>query len=121
MKIAPSIQDPIDNSVVQWDSPDHKDHKMFKENGFRNFKGRVKIDNVIFKYIVRVGKANFGEVFYDINLEVDQYLPHDKNASGINKRSTSTDNISQPDPKVNECFSVAEIRNTKKRIQRFQF
>lgn len=49
-----------------------------------------------------VGKANFGDVFYDINLEVDQYLPHtDKDASDIN-RSTSDDSIPDSTENVND-------------------
>ena len=50
---------------------------------------------MIFNYIVRVGKAKYGDVFYDINLGVDSYLPHAKGASDINE-STPTDKLPQP-------------------------
>jgi len=116
MRLAPSIQDLIDNSVAHWDSPDVKNHKLFKENGFRNYNGRVRIDNVIFKYIVRLGKANFGEVFYDINLEVDSYLPRSKNAvSDIKKESTSDLNIPQNIINVNKKTDVgSQVPNVDK-------
>ena len=48
--------------------------------------------NVIFNTIVRVGKANFGDVFYDINLEVDSYLPHTSNSASDINEPTSIDN-----------------------------
>lgn len=96
MRLIPSLEDILLHYNVNWRSPDHKNHKLFKENGFENYRGRVRIDNVIFNTIVRVGKAKFGDIFYDINLEVDSYLPHaSKRASDINE-STSVDNsISQ--------------------------
>ena len=75
-------------------STDAKNHKLFKQGGFENFRGRVRIDNVIFNYVIRSGKAKFGDVFYDINLEVDQILPRTKDASEI-KKSTSKNSISQ--------------------------
>ena len=95
MRLVPSLDDILLHSNVNWKSPDHKNHKLFKKNGFENYRGRVRIDNVIFNTIVRVGKANFGDVFYDINLEVDSYLPHaTSSASDINE-STSNGSISQ--------------------------
>ena len=53
---------------------------------FENYRGRVKVDNVIFNTIVRVGVADFANVFYDINLEVDTVLLHVKDASENNKK-----------------------------------
>ena len=77
---------------MNWWSPDLKNHKLFKERGFENYRGRVGIDNVIFNYVIRAGKTSFGDIFYDINVEVDQILPHViKDASGI-QGSTSTNN-----------------------------
>ena len=55
-------------------------------------------------YRGRVGKTFFGDVFYDINLEVDQILPHTKSASEI-KKSTSVNSLSQTSENVNNKFS----------------
>ena len=73
---------------------------MFSARGFENFRGRVGIDNVIFNFVIRAGKAKFGDIFYDINLEVDSILPHTDGASEIQK-STSKDRISQESNPVN--------------------
>lgn len=100
----PSLDDLISHANVRWTSPDLKNHELFKEKGFDNYRGRVGIDNVIFNYIVRVGKTSFGDVFYDINLEVDQILPHTKSASEI-KKSTSINSLSQIPENVNSKFS----------------
>ena len=101
MRLIPSLEDILLHSNVNWRSPDHKNHKLFKKNGFENYRGRVRIDNVIFNTVVRVGKANFGDVFYDINLEVDSYLPHASNsASDINESTSTAIKIPQPDPSV---------------------
>ena len=71
--------------------------------GFENYRGRVKVDNVIFNTIVRVGVADFGNLFYDINLEVDTVLLHVKDASENNKKSVSTsnDSLTQKNDTVN--------------------
>ena len=74
MRMAPSIPDLIENAAVTWDAPDMKNHKLFP-NGFKNYRGKVGIDETIFNYIVRVGKAVNGQVFYDINLEADNSVP----------------------------------------------
>ena len=50
---------------------------------------------MIINSIVRVGKANFGDVFYDINLEVDSYLPRTINSVSDINESTSVNSISQ--------------------------
>ena len=55
-----SIQDIITFSQVNWHSPDHKAHKLFKERGFDNYRGKLRIDNVIFDYIEKIMK-NTGE------------------------------------------------------------
>ena len=44
----------------------------------------------------------FGDIFYDINLEVDQFLPHAKGASEINGSTSSNKRVTQPNPKVNK-------------------
>ena len=94
MRLIPSLDDILLHSGINWPSPDHKNHKLFKEKGFENYRGKVGIDNVIFNTIVRVGKAKFGNVFYDINLEVDSYLPHTNSASDINKSTSYSNSIS---------------------------
>jgi hypothetical protein len=66
---------------------------MFRA-GFKNYQGRVGIDDTILKYIVRVGKANNGKIFYDICLEVDGKVPRAKRTS-LMKTSTSNGSISQ--------------------------
>lgn len=69
--------------------------------GFENYRGRVKVDNVIFNTIVRVGVADFGNVFYDINLEVDAILPHIQDASEIKSVSTPNNSLTQKNDTVN--------------------
>ncbi|MBQ7971383.1 MAG: hypothetical protein IJ294_03445, partial [Clostridia bacterium] len=69
MRLIPSLEDMANNANISWWSPDLKSHKLFKQRGFENFRGRVGIDNVIFNFVIRAGKAHFGDVFYDINLE----------------------------------------------------
>lgn len=100
MRLIPSLEDLASNANINWWSPDLKNHKLFKQGGFENFRGRVGIKNVIFNFVIRAGKARFGDVFYDINLEVDQFLPHTKGASEINK-STSNDSITENQAIVN--------------------
>ena len=76
---------------------------MTTQKGVDNYRGRV-------------GKTFFGDVFYDINLEVDQILPHTKSASEI-KKSTSVNSLSQTSENVNNKFSEkigkAEYENVK--------
>ena len=58
-------------------------------------------------------KANFGNVFYDINLEVDQSVPHmNQHASRI-KGSTSDTNISRKDNSVKNSISGFNKNDTK--------
>ena len=82
MRMSTSIIDLIENADIKYDAPDHKNHKLFP-NGFKNYQGRVGIDNTIFRYIVRVGKAKNGMIFYDINLEVDVEVPRANSTSLI--------------------------------------
>ena len=121
MRMIPSLDDLMSHANVSWTSSDFKNHKLFKEKGFDNYRGRVGIDNVIFYYIVRVGKTSFGDVFYDINLEVDQILPHTKSASEI-KKSTSINSLSQTSENVNSKFSEkigkAEYENVIKSLEK---
>lgn len=108
MRMIPSLQDILLHSSVEWHSQDMKTHKLFKQGGFDNYRGKVSIDNVLFNTIVRVGVTDFGNVFYDINLEVDQYLPRAKSVSDINK-STSDNSI----PKTEENVNGVQQKNNK--------
>ena len=111
MRLAPSLQELITYSSVNWDSPDLKNHKLFKEKGFRNYRGKVRIDNVIFNYIVRVGKTKTKDVFYDINIEVARYLPHAKGTSDIKSATSNDDTL--PASKVTAIISSRQIAGTK--------
>lgn len=114
MRLIPSLEDILINSNITWDSPDHKNHKLFKKRGFKNYRGKVGIDNVVFNSVVVVGKTDFGNVFYDINLEVDSYLPHTKSASDINEPTSSQDIIPQDAEDVKNKFSLSEpVEQTK--------
>ena len=109
MRLIPSLEDILLHTKVSWPSPDHKNHNMFKERGFENYRGRVRIDNVIFTSIVRVGKAKFGDVFYDINLEVDSYLPHTNSGASDIKESTSNHSIAQNSEKSTETEKKVSV------------
>ncbi len=111
MRLIPSIDDLAQNANVSWQSRDLKKHKLFKEKGFENFRGRVGIDNVIFNYIIRAGKAKWGDVFYDINLEVDQYLPHVRMNTSDIKKSTSSDAIVSQDDTTSQDYSMQKNKN----------
>lgn len=112
MRMSTSIIDLIDNAYISYDAPDHKNHKLFP-GGFKNYQGRVGIDNTIFKYIVRVGKAKNGMIFYDINLEVDGKVPR-ANSTSLIKSSTSTTKLPQNDKVVN-THSMQKTKNNSQR------
>lgn len=103
MRMSTSIIDLVENANINYDAPDHKNHKLFP-NGFKNYQGRVGIDDTIFRYIVRVGKAKNGMIFYDISLEVDGKVPR-ANRTSLIKSSTSKDSISQTSKKSQEKLS----------------
>lgn len=114
MRLIPSLQDLLLNANTNWHADDMKNHKLFKKHGFENYRGKLRIDDTIFNYIVRVGKASFGNVFYDINLEVDSYLPHAESASDIKgNESTSTLMISDSGENVN-----SKLQNSEEIIER---
>ncbi len=112
MRMSTSVIDLIDNASITYDAPDHKNHKLFP-NGFKNYQGRVGIDETIFRYIVRVGKAKNGMIFYDINLEVDGKVPR-ANRTSLIKASTSDNKVSQNEPVVN-TYSMQEDKNNSQR------
>lgn len=101
MRLIPSLKDLLLNYSVEWHSKDHKAHKLFKDNGFLNYRGRVKIDDVVFDYIVRVGKTDTDNIFYDINLEANYYLPHTQSASDM---ASNDDSVSQKSETVNTQY-----------------
>ena len=103
MRMSTSIIDLIENASIQYDAPDHKNHKLFP-NGFKNYQGRVGIDETIFRYIVRVGKAKNGMIFYDINLEVDGKVPR-ANRTSLIESSTSNGSIRNSDKNVKTNIS----------------
>ena len=112
MRMSTSIIDLVENASMEYDAPDHKNHKLFP-NGFKNYQGRVGIDETIFRYIVRVGKAKNGMIFYDINLEVDGKVPRAKRTSLI-ESSTSNDSIPNPDEKV-KSENTTDNNSTQKK------
>ena len=54
MRIVPSIGDLVSKSTIRYSSPLKHTSRLFI-NGFNNFQGELSIDNILFKYIVRVG------------------------------------------------------------------
>lgn len=113
MRMSTSVIDLIENASISYDAPDHKNHKFFP-NGFKNYQGRVGIDETIFRYIVRVGKAKNGMIFYDIFLEVDGKVPR-ANRTSLIKSSTSTNKISQNPDSVNKKNETLEENNSIKK------
>ena len=114
MRMSTSIIDLVENASITYDSPDKKNHKLFP-NGFKNYQGRVGIDETIFKYIVRIGKAKDGVIFYDINLEVDGKVPR-ANRTSLIKSSTSNNSVSQEDTTVNNNSMQEDENNTQKKF-----
>ncbi len=102
MRLIPSLKDLLLNYSVEWQSKDHKNHALFNNNGFTNYRGRVRIDDTMFNYVVRAGRKNADNIFYDINLEVASYLPHAKSgASDIKMATSDADSVSQKSETVN--------------------
>ena len=124
MRLAPSIDDLINNATIKYSSPLQHNNKLFKQ-GFNNYQGQVKIDDNIFRYIVRVGKAQNDNIFYDLSLEnlgiekgTDTKVPDTNNSmSLINKKSVplTTDNI----PQINENVK-SDTSSTKYSMQESQ-
>lgn len=106
MRMSTSVIDLIRNATIKYDAPDFKNHKMFRA-GFKNYQGRVGIDETIFNYIVRVGKAQDGKIFYNICLEVDGKVPRAKRTSLI-KSSTSKGSISKKSANSNTSDKKSE-------------
>ena len=111
MRIAPSIDDLIENATIKYKSPLKHNNKLFP-NGYDNFQGTLKIDDNYFKYIVRLGlNKDSNSIFYDLSLEnldiqkgTDTIVPEPKRPSLINNKSVplSNNNISLTNTKVND-------------------
>ena len=68
MRIAPSIDDLINNASIRYSSPLIHRNSLFP-NGFNNYQGIIEIDNRKFRYIVRIGKGKKDSIFYDVTIE----------------------------------------------------
>lgn len=121
MRIAPSIDDLINNSEIHYNSPLTHDSKLFKE-GFNNYQGKVGIDDNIFRYIVRIGKAKNDNIFYDISLEYldtkkgTTEVPSTNSTSLLKKVPFSNDNITNSNENVKSStkYSMQEnVNNTQ--------
>lgn len=113
MRLAPSIQDLIDNADITYQSPPTHKNKLF--DNFSNYQGKVGIDNYIFKYIVRVGimKKSGNSIFYDISLEV---LKGQKNKADkkslVSKNDTSLKSASIDNSISHKQKNVKTNKNT---------
>ena len=67
MRLIPSIKDLINNASIKYYSPLVHNNKLFKK-GFNNYQGIIKVDNIIYKYIIRIGIAKHDYIFYDLTL-----------------------------------------------------
>ena len=133
MRIAPSIDDLIDNATIKYKSPLTHDNKLFP-NGYDNFQGTLKIDDNYFKYIVRLGlNKDSNSIFYDLSLEnldkqkgTDTIVPQSKRPSLINNKSVplSEKSISQKSKNVNDIptkYSIQENQNNTQELDNSSF
>lgn len=67
IRILPSLSDLLENSTIKYYSPLKHYNKTFK-SGFNSYQGKVKIDNIIFIYIIRIGIGKIDNIFYDITI-----------------------------------------------------
>ena len=67
MRLIPSIKDLINNASIKYYSPLVHNNKLFKK-GFNNYQGIIKVDKIIYKYIIRIGIAKHDYIFYDLTL-----------------------------------------------------
>lgn len=125
MRIAPSIDDLINNAPIKYHSPLTHDNKNFP-NGFNNYQGLVNIDDVLFRYIVRVGNTNKNDsVFYDVSLNfLDKIkgISHkvhqtDNSSSLINKKIPLTAN-NIPQSNENVKSDIPSINNSIQKVQK---
>jgi hypothetical protein len=115
MRLAPSVDDLINNAEIQYHSPLTHKNNMFKD-GFNNYQGKVKIDDTYFRYIVRVGKAKNDNIFYDISLEnLDtkkeaNAVPGAKSTSPLKNLASRETNVPQSNDNVksNQKYSLSD-------------
>ena len=68
LRLAPSIDDLIDNASIIYKAPLKHKSSLFN-NGYDNFQGIILIDNILFRYIVRIGIASKSDsIFYDVSI-----------------------------------------------------
>ena len=67
MRLIPSIKDLIDNANIKYYSPLVHNNKLFKK-GINNYQGVIKVDNITYKYIIRIGITKHDYIFYDLTL-----------------------------------------------------
>ena len=67
MRLIPSIKNLIDNANIKYYSPLVHNNKLFKK-GINNYQGVIKVDNITYKYIIRIGIAKHDYILYDLTL-----------------------------------------------------
>nr|MBP3258824.1 hypothetical protein [Bacilli bacterium] len=67
MRIVPSIDDLISFADIKYNSKLAHESSLF--GSFNNYQGNIIIDNIVLRYIVRIGKTKKDNIFYDISLE----------------------------------------------------
>lgn len=114
LRLLPSIYDLIEHANVSWSAPNVKsDSKSklnkYKKDGLINYRGRVRIDNSYFNYVVRVGKSGIGKVMYEINLDADNATKvSDNNVASPTLKSTSNNyNLPQNNATVKSDFQFS--------------
>lgn len=105
MRTAPSIDDLINNASITYHSPLTHSNSLFKD-GYDNYQGKMGIDDNIFSYIVRIGRAKNDDIFYDISLEhlgkknrTDNKVL--RTITGSSLKSSSIDSITSKQSNVN--------------------
>ena len=121
LRTTPSIEDLINNADISYPAPLTHDSTLFKK-GFNNYQGKVGIDDNIFRYIVRVGKAKNDNIMYDVSLEylgklgkknkVESIVPRTKKSSSL-INSTSNNSIAQKNKSVKSNTTNSNMQKSK--------
>lgn len=116
MRIAPSVDDLINNAPIKYKSPyyEHgsKNSLLFKKNGYDNFQGLVGIDGNLFSYIVKIGIApDNNSLFYDVSLK---YLDKIKRANTMTYSSDGASSIKN----VSALFNNDNISQNNDNVKR---
>ena len=114
MRMAPSIDDLIENANITYHSPLTHQNKLFPE-GFNNYQGKVGIDNDIFRYLVRVGKMSSGDsIFYDVSLELlGQKNKTDNKVLGTKSSSLKSVFINNSIPQKDNTVNTNNMQKSK--------